>query len=136
MEAVPSVVAILLCDRIIEEIGTHKKTLVGIFDRVNVPAPVKVPVGFYVRMTDAEGEYKFRVDVMKLTGERLIGRLETSPIMIESRLGVTEIGLNLPPVPFPSSGRYEFQLYGNDVYIGHIALDVAGDEGGTQDASS
>lgn len=136
MEPIPSVIAILLCDRIIVETETYKKTLIGIFDRINVPAPAKIPLAFYARMTDAEGQYKFRVDAISLGDERLLMRAETSPIQIESRLGVAEIGLNLPPVTFPVAGRYEFQLYGNDVYLGHVTVDVAGDKGGAEDASS
>ena len=136
MKPVPSVIAILLCDRIIEEVGTHKKTLVGIFDRINVPAPVQMPLAFYARLTDAEGTYKFRVDVMFLNKDQLVMRGETNPIDIENRLEIGEIGLNLPAVPFPSSGRYEFQLWGNDVYLGHVTVDVAGSEGGAKDASS
>ena len=136
MEPIPSVIAILLCDRIIVEAVTDKKTLIGIFERINVPAPAKIPLAFYARMTDAEGEYKFRVDAVSLRNNSLVARLETSPIQIQSRLGVMELALNLPPVTFPVSGRYEFQLHGNDVFLGHVTVDVAREKGGTEDASS
>ena len=135
MEPIPSVIAILLCDRIIVEAETHKKTLIGIFERINVPAPAKIPLAFYARMTDAEGQYKFRVDAISLKDDRRVVRVETSRIQIESRLGVMELGLNLPPVTFPVAGRYEFQLYGNDVYLGHVTVDVAGEKGGAEDAT-
>jgi len=39
------------------------------------------------------------------------------------RLGFVELALNMPPIPFPAPDRYEFQLYGNDVYLAHITLD-------------
>jgi hypothetical protein len=136
MEPVPSVIAILLCDRIIEEVGTHKKSLVGIFDRITVPAPVQMPLAFYARLTDAEGKYKFRVNVMSLSDENLVMQGETSEGEIKSRLDVTEVGMTFPPVPFPTPGRYEFQLYGNDVYLGHATVHVAGKEGGAEDAGS
>ena len=133
MEPIPSVIAILLCDSIIVEAVTDKKTLIGIFA---IPAPAKIPLAFYARMTDAEGEYKFRVDAVSLKNNSLVARLETSPIQIQSRLGVMELALNLPPVTFPVSGRYEFQLHGNDVFLGHVTVDVASGKGGTADASS
>ncbi len=136
MEPVPSVIAILLCDRIIEEVGTHKKTLVGIFHRIRASAPVTMPLAFYARLTDAEGKYTFRVNVMSLTDERLVMQGEMAPVDIGNRLRIVEIGLNLPPVPFPKSGRYEFQLFGNNVYLGGATVDVAGDEGGAEDASN
>ena len=93
-----------------------------------------MPVAFYARLTDAEGEYSFRVQVMSLTDDSLIMRGETGPIGIKGRLGIAEIGLHLPAVPFPKPGRYEFQLFGNDVYLGRATVDVAGREGGSEDA--
>jgi hypothetical protein len=57
MNNIPSVLAIVLCDWIIIEQGTGKKTLVGLFDNLNAAVfPVLRPMGFYtyapMRMCD------------------------------------------------------------------------------------
>ena len=66
----PSVLAILLCDWIIIECGTGKKTLVGIFDELGSPSfPASRTVGFYARLTDLEGSYHFNVRIVRLDGD-------------------------------------------------------------------
>lgn len=46
MEKIPSVLAILVCDWIIIEQGTEKKTLVGLFDRIQSRKfPTQRPIG-------------------------------------------------------------------------------------------
>ena len=127
MNPIPSVSAILICDRVIEEAGTGKKTLVGIFERAHAPqVPALVPFAIYARLTDAEGDYRFRINISFLRSDReeVIGQLSAEIRNVQARLGVLEVGLNLPPWPFPSFGRYEVQLYANDIYIAHTAIDV------------
>ena len=125
-QPVPSVLAILLCDRIITEAVTDKKTLVGVFQNVNAAKiPTALQMAFYARLTDAEGKYKFRVDVVRLNDNQAIGRIETTgELEVTDRLAPVELAMNLPGVPFDQLGRYEFQLYGNEIYLGHISLDV------------
>ncbi len=124
-QPVPSVLAILLCDRIITEAGTNKKTLVGVFRTLRAAKiPISRQMGFYARLTDAEGKYKFRVEIVRLNDNQAIGRIETGELESTDRLAPVELAMNLPPVPFNQPGRYEFQLYGNEVYLGHISLDV------------
>jgi hypothetical protein len=114
-----------LCDKIIIEQGTEKKSLIGVFGQLRAPVvPVAAPMAFYARMTDAEGEYIFRVDLVYSNENKLIGRLETEALRVGNRLGFVELALNTPPLLFPAHGRYEFQLFGNDVYLGHVTLDV------------
>jgi hypothetical protein len=51
MNNIPSVLAIVLCDWIIIEQDTGKKTLVGLFDNLNSSAfPFLRPMGFYARL--------------------------------------------------------------------------------------
>ena len=40
------------------------------------------------------------------------------------RLAILELALNLPPVPMTGAGRYEFQLFADDIYLGRATLNV------------
>jgi hypothetical protein len=126
MNNIPSVLAILLCDWIIIEQGTGKKTLVGMFDSLQAAAfPTVRSMGFYARMTDLEGHYHFEVRVVRLEGnkeETMGGAL--AEFKAADRLAILEMALNLPPFQFPAPGRYEFQLFADDVYIGRAVLNV------------
>ena len=125
MPPVPSVLAILTCDQVIVDAASQKKTLVGVFDAVWAARfPAIQGFGFYARLTDLEGKYKFVIRVIQLDGEKPIGVLESHEISSTDRLGIIEMALNFPPVPFPSPGHYEFQLFANDVYLGRAVFSV------------
>jgi hypothetical protein len=126
MNNIPSVLAIVLCDRIIIEQGTGKKTLIGIFNNLNAASfPTVQPVGFYASLTDLEGHYRFDIRVVRLAGdgEELMGGAEAE-FTAHDRLAILEMAVNLPPVPFTAPGRYEFQLFADGVYIGRATLNV------------
>jgi hypothetical protein len=126
MNPVPSVLAILLCDHIIIEQGTGKTSLIGIFDDLNVPqVPVAQGLGFFARLTDAEGHYQFTIREVYLgEQEKVLGRVDVNPIDAVDRLGMIHLSLNLPPLPFPDFGRYEFQLFADEIYLGRATLQV------------
>lgn len=130
MASIPSVLAILLADQVIVDIETKKKTVVGIFDTIVAPQfPMFQHIGFYARLMDMEGRYKFTIRVVHLGeteggAETLVGAMETGEIQSDDRLATVELPLNLPPVPFTKAGRYEFELFSNDDYIGRATLNV------------
>ena len=121
----PSVLSILICDSIITEAVTNKKTLVGIFDSIKVSQlPVFQRVGFYFKLTDLSGKYRFTVRIVKLDGEQLLGGLDTNEFEWHDPLSPVHLALNLPPLQFKEFGRYEFQLLANDVYLGRATVNV------------
>ncbi len=125
MEAIPSVIAILTCEKIIIEQGSNKKSLIGVFGQLLTPqVPVVGSFGFYARLTDAEGDYTFKVEIVYANENKPIVRFGTELLQVTDRLGFVELALSVPPVSFPSFGRYELQLYGNEVYLGHVTIDV------------
>jgi hypothetical protein len=126
MPSIPTPLAILLCDQVIIEMQTMKKTLVGLFDKLTTQEfPMVQRLGFYARLTDLDGTYTFTIRVISITGEEeLIGSMESPPATSTDRLGLMELALNLPPMPFPKAGRYEFQLFANQDYIGRAVVDA------------
>jgi hypothetical protein len=129
---IPSLLAILLCDRIIVEQGTGKKTLVGIFEDLSSPTePVTQQVGFFARMTDLEGKYVFDIKVVRIAAE---GEIVVGGANIQMRGPITDRLMNLEialnaPVVLPAFGKYEFQLFANDMYIGRAILNFRKQEG-------
>lgn len=115
----PSIQAFLVCDTVICEVGTNKKTIVGTFTHVkSANFPVILPqIGLYLCITDAEGSYVFEVELYSLDGAvRLGGGKLPKSIEINDRLAITDAGISLKNVLFPAPGRYEFQLKAN----GHV----------------
>ncbi len=130
---IPSVVAMLICDQIIAEAGTNKKTLVGVFDNFLSPVfPVRIPrLAVYVKLADAGGNYLFKLRLVKLKDESLVIEL-TIEGNIKGRTLYSELVLALLPIDIPEPGKYEFQLYADDVYLHRVTMQAAILPGGPQ----
>ena len=118
----PYPLAILLCDQIIVDERSKKKTLVGIFDLIYARQfPVgHRPLSIYVRLTDAEGQYEFRMDYVQVKTDKLLGRGEIPAVPITDRLKTHELIMEFPPIKIPEPGDYEFRLWANDRYVGRV----------------
>jgi hypothetical protein len=116
----PSVQAFLVCDYVICEVGTNKKTIVGTFtDIASSSFPCFMPqIGLYFCVTDAGGSYHFEVELMFLnTGAKIGGGKIPEVIEIKDRLAITDVGVTLKNLVFPGPGRYEFRLLANGQVI-------------------
>ena len=124
-KVVPVLVAVLVCDAAVADPTTGKKTLIGIFDRVNIRSfPTQQPMSLYVKLTDAEGLYKVEARYVQTNSGQELARAE-GQAQFASRLGSLDFSISLPPLPIPSEGRYEFQIWANDVYLGGTFIDAA-----------
>ncbi len=122
---VPSLLAILICDQVISDAETKKKTVVGIFDTY---ASARVPFGanlaVYARVIDLDGTYKFKFRLANLRTEQPIIDMETSEVRWTNPRAAFELGVNFRNLPIQEFGTYEFQLYANEVYIGRAVMNV------------
>lgn len=69
-------VAMLVCDQAIREMGTNKITLVGIFDRISssvFPFEWVRGASVYARLTDAQGIYNMRIELVRLEDDQAFG---------------------------------------------------------------
>jgi hypothetical protein len=122
----PSLNAMLACDRAIRDPETRKVTLVGIFDRLGfprLPADSVTGMSIYARLTDAQGRYHLRLELVRLEDYQTIGRGEMD-VTIEDRLRTTEVTLHLEAVRFETPGTHEFRLFANDRFLGGLTLIV------------
>ena len=116
----PYVVVAVLCDTIITEAETNKKTLVGLFDKVFSPGfPVVQRFGIYVKLTDAQGLYQLRLDYVKRDTNTVIESIEIGGIQIDDRLGSSDVVFSIA-TGIPDNGAYEFRLYANGSFLTHV----------------
>ena len=124
-DPIPSVIAMLLCDQVIAEQTTNKKSLIGVFDNFySLVFPAILPrIAVYVKMADAGGDYLFKLRVVKLKDETLIAEIGIQA-RVADRSQYSELALNMGNVAFPEAGKYEFQLYMGDVYLHRVTMQV------------
>ena len=121
---VPVLVAMLVCDVAVAEPTTGKKTLVGIFDRIRAAKfPTQHPMSLYLKLTNAEGYYKTEIKFRQLkTGSVLAGA--SGELQAIDRLASVDMCIPFPPLLIPESGRYDFQLWANSMFLGSTVLDA------------
>jgi hypothetical protein len=102
----------LVCDCIIEDSLTKKKSLIGIFTHLQALSfPFQHPqLGLYFCITDAEGTYHFDIDLVYVNTDQLVCRASLPHLVIGDRLQISDVGINVPALVFPAPGRYEFRL--------------------------
>jgi hypothetical protein len=112
----------LICDQVITEAETNKKSLIGLFDNVLWPGhPLALQTSIFAKLTDAEGHYRFRIEFVQVeTGNRL-AQADLEDAHIPDRLGFADLVLRMPMVT-PAAGQYEFRLFANDSYVGRAVF--------------
>lgn len=110
----PACNAFLICDYAIREEGTGKISLIGIFENINVrrfPARHGL-LCVYAKLTDAEGGYDIRLELVRLEDMSVIGE-GILTMAIEDRNAPSELVFQLGGLVFERPGRYEFRLSAN-----------------------
>jgi hypothetical protein len=122
----PNVKAILICDQIIHEYGTNKKSLIGIFEDIHIPAfPHSYPrIAVYVNLTDAHGKYVLELRLVNSADNSVIGSGKTPEVEIDNPLRTCEFALQIQNLVFRNHGVYEFQVFANGALVATKAFNV------------
>jgi hypothetical protein len=107
----PEVLAMILCDQIITDVDSNKKTLIGLFDQVETASlPCMLhELHVYLSLTDGHGTLTITLACVAADdGEELFKG--TANVEFESPLQVVELQFVFPSARFPRAGEYRFQL--------------------------
>ena len=123
-QVVPLLVAALVCDVAVADPNTGKKNLIGVFDRVNARTfPIEQSFSVYFKFTDAEGRYVFDVRYVQVKTNQLLAEVKEQ-IIVSDRRASSAIHMVPVPLPVPEEGRYEFQIWANDKFLGSTFFDA------------
>lgn len=121
LSTVPKANAMLICDYVITERTTNKKSLIGVFENIGAP---KFPcthyaLSVYIKLTEAQGTFQFRLELIDLKTNTMIGKSETPDnVNIQNPLIAHELVFNLKGLRFLHPGEYEFRIFANDRIFG------------------
>lgn len=115
----PVVKAFLICDQVLHDAQTGKKSIIGVFHELRAQRfPATHPVlWIYANLTDARGRYRFEIRLVDVNRNNVLGRGNPPPIDISDPLQTTELSAQLRGVTLPAAGTYEFQLWANDELV-------------------
>jgi hypothetical protein len=116
-----------VCDQVIQDAQTGKKSLIGVFHELRAQRfPAVHPVlWIYANLTDARGRYEFQIRLVDVARNSILGKGAPPPIDIQGPLQTTEISAQLRNVALPSEGTYEFHLVANGQLVATKAIRVA-----------
>ena len=123
----PVVKAFLVCDQVIHDAQTGKKSLIGVFHELRAdrfPA-VHPSMWIYANLTDARGKYNVEIRLVDVARNNVLGRGQPPEITIPGPLQTTEISAQLGNVTLPGPGTYEFHLLTNDELLATKAIRVS-----------
>ena len=126
MTPTPEILTFLIADQVIQEKGTNKWSAIGIFDHIYADKfPLFHPtMGLYVRLVDAEGEYKIRIELTDSNQQKL-AIFEGLNVRVESRLVAIDVGIQSRNLQIPKPDKYHFDLYFNDQLCKSLPLVVS-----------
>ena len=129
---IPSVVAMLVCDQVISEQGTGKKSLIGVFENINAPAfPTQTRLAIYAKLVDAHGRYNVLIRLVNLKDETKVADIKAD-LTVADPTASAELAINIVGIVLPVAGKYEFQLYANDVFLHRVTMKAILIQGGPQ----
>ena len=126
MDIKPILKAMLLCDQTLVEEGTHKRTLIGLFDRIKaVQLPTVHPsMSIYVQFREIEGVFDFMLELFDIEQNKSLNRALIKQYKVQDRSRDCELVFNLMSVRFDHEGEYEFRIYVNDGIFGQKSFKV------------
>jgi hypothetical protein len=114
----PSGLAIVVCDQVIEDKLTNKKSLIGIFNSIaNTNFPCRHPtLCVFVSLTEGRGSYQARVRIVNEETQAPVTEI-TGPIEMPDVNTVVEIVFNFIGLEFPEPGLYSIEFYCADALV-------------------
>src|SRR4051812_16355168 len=114
----PTCKALLLCDNTIQEHGSGKISLIGIFDSFFVDQNlITRPCEAFCQLTNAMGEYEISVQIRSLSNDEIVVQTSPSKIQIPDRLMIANVIIPLPPFQFQQIGAYDFIILADNEEI-------------------
>ena len=107
--------AMIVCDSVIEDKMTNKKSLIGLFDNINsskIPC-VHPGLNVFVVLTEGNGEYECSLKcIHEDTNKSLVGL--NARIHCKNPREKIELNFELRGLRLPEYGNYRFEFYCND----------------------
>jgi hypothetical protein len=107
----PIAESLVICDQVITEAGTNKKSLIGIFNSIASPSfPVQHPrLSVYAAMSNGRGEMTVQLRCVRMKDNAETFKV-SGTLQFPNPNAVVELVANFNQLPFEQDGLYSFEL--------------------------
>jgi hypothetical protein len=111
----PKCKALLLCEKCIIEEGTHRISLINVFDTFRLKAfPGRCPRFIaFVQLVDGIGRYRLEIEVSDLETNQAVGRTDAAIIEFATRPMKWTHAIPIRSLALPHAGMFDFVLLGD-----------------------
>ena len=114
----PEGIALIICDQVITDARTHKKTLVGIFNQI---AARKFPVvhpnlGIFLSISQGKGAYDGKLKLIHEDSDETLVSLNGN-VKFENPLQIVEVSFIINNLGFKQAGNYRFEFTCDDIPV-------------------
>jgi hypothetical protein len=123
--AVPSLVSLLLCDQIIDDKLTNKKSAIGIFNMIMVPRlPTSIQqIAILASLTEIAGRVELELRLVRdASNEVLFGG--KGAVEAPNPLAVVDLLFAMQGVRIPQTGQYAFEMHCGGELLGRRRFQV------------
>lgn len=115
----PMALAMIVCDTVLEDKKTHKKSLIGLFNSIHAEkAPVRHPrLSVLVVLTEGNGHYPLTLRCVRSDNEETLAEMR-GEINFRSPQDILEVTFEILGLVLPAFGEYRLDFYcGNEPLI-------------------
>lgn len=114
----PKALALIICDTVIHDKATNKKSLIGLFNCVYSKVfPCKLTaINVFVSLTEGRGTYQCSLICVKDDESQTLVRMG-GPLTFNNPLAVIEAKFEIKGLVFPEAGTYRFEFLCQDIPV-------------------
>jgi len=123
----PTLLAILICDQVVQDPATGKHSLLGMFSRISAAEfpCVHLQLHVFASLTGGHGAATGLLWLVRKGAESAAPILETSgSVEFPEPQAIVGLIFNVVNLSLPAPGRYSFDFYCNGVLLGSAPFDV------------
>lgn len=108
---VPSPLAMIVCDAVIDDRRTAKKSIIGMFNNIHtskVPA-IHPKLNVFLALTEGHGDYNCLLQCVSEDGGKRVFHME-GPIRFQNPHQIVDFNFEIAGIIFPNYGEYRFEF--------------------------
>lgn len=110
--ALPTLVSLLICDQVIDDKLTNKKSAIGLFNAVLVPQmPATIhQIAIMASLTDITGRIQLQLRFVRDSDNEVLFQTH-GPVEAPSPLATVDLVFTMQGVRIPAAGQYAYELH-------------------------
>ncbi len=122
----PTMVSLIVCDQVIDDRLTNKKSAIGLFNRIMTRSePITIPsMTVMASLTEITGQADVELRLVRDSDNESIFSTQGT-IQSPSPLSVVDLVFNMQGLSLPTSGQYGFELWSETEMLGRRRFHVS-----------